>query len=99
MIDDPEQIERFGEFINARKAGWKTPAWTTFPAGRYTVVAKDEAEEMVAVFWPSPGHIGGRDGDEGADSNRLRSLTAEEWKELSSILGISKSEVRVEERR
>jgi hypothetical protein len=85
-IVEREKIDRFVKFINERDSGWKKP-WDTFPSGRYTVVAK-QGRETVAVFWPSPGHIGGRAGGEGARDNRLRRLTDKEWDELKAILSL-----------
>jgi hypothetical protein len=86
VIENPDQIERFVTFVNSRSSGWKR-RWDTFPAGMYTVVAK-RGDESVAFFWPSPGHMGGREGSKGAESNRLRPLSNEDWQELEAIVEI-----------
>ena len=87
VITDEDQIDRFVEFVNSRQDGWRQP-WDTFPAGRWTVSVK-QADNTIAVFWPSSGQIGGREGGQGADSNRLRTLSEKEWSELRAILGIA----------
>ena len=87
VITDRNKIDRFVNFVNSRQDRWKKP-WDTFPAGMYTVVVKHN-DDMVAVFWPSSGHIGGREGGQGADSNRLRPLSDDEWSELQSILDLA----------
>lgn len=86
VIEDPGRIARFTAFINERRDGWVQPPYT-FPSGEYTVsVTTDDG--LAAVFWLSPGRIGGRMGDQGGESNRLRSLEAEEWQSLYDILEI-----------
>jgi hypothetical protein len=89
-ITDRESIGRFVEFVNSRPDGWKQP-WDTFPSGMYTVTVKRD-DEIIAVFWPSTGHIGGRDGGQGAESNRLRPLSEDEWNEFRAIIGVNSTQ-------
>ncbi len=85
-ITDRVKIEQFVEFVNSRDTGWKQP-WDTFPLGQYTVLVERNGEP-VAVFWPSADHIGGRGQAEDAASNRLHTLTNEDWQLLRRILDI-----------
>jgi hypothetical protein len=86
VIDDRARIAEFVAFLNERGDNWEHPPYT-FPSGQYTVAVKSRGE-LIAVFWPAPGHIGGRQGDQGAESNRLRPLSDKEWVTLQGILKI-----------
>jgi hypothetical protein len=86
VVHEPQRIADFVAFINERGDNWQVPP-STFPSGDYTVAVKS-SEELLAVFWPTRGHIGGRSGGQGAESNRLRRLSEDEWKTLCYILKI-----------
>jgi len=87
VITDRTAIRRFVQFVNSRQDQWETPPYT-FPSGEYTVAVKQD-DEILVVFWPSRGHIGGRQGSEDASHNRLRPLSRDEWSELKNILDIT----------
>jgi hypothetical protein len=87
VIDEPQRIADFVAFINERGDNWQVPP-TTFPSGEFTVAVKSR-EDLVAVFWPTRGHLGGRGRGEGADANRLRPLNEVEWETLCQILAIN----------
>jgi len=86
-VTERDKIDRFIEYLRARNDNWRKP-WDTFPVSRYTIVLQ-RGKETVVVLWVSPGWIGGREGNQGASDNRLKSISPEEWTSLMKLLGVS----------
>jgi len=88
VIQDARTIERFLQFLRAHNEGWRKP-WDTFPIPQYTISIRRDDDVLLSVFLAS-GWIGGRERNEGASDNRLRSLSTTEQSELFQILNLTR---------
>jgi hypothetical protein len=86
-ITDRAKIEQFVVFMTDHHDCWNQPS-DTFPTFDYTVRV-EHSSDAVAVFWVSPGQLGGRAGSESASSNRMRRLTGTDWEALKTILELA----------
>jgi hypothetical protein len=70
--------------INAKEREFEHDVYT-YPCSAFTVSVGCRGD-WVAVFWISPGHVGGRSPLEG--ERFLQPITEGEWRQTAGILGI-----------
>jgi hypothetical protein len=86
-ITDRRRIESFLKFLRDRNRDWRKP-FGTFPGGFEYAVTVESEKELLLVLWVSPRCLGGCNGGQGAQENRLRGLKAEEWRKMTELLGL-----------